>query len=106
MLVVVAVETEQFPVAAIERIVIMVVVLMMDRELIQFLAVKLASAVRADPWKEFEGKGSIGLLVRMGGLPCHESLHEVGDSARAYCTPGFGLKHATHGNMDRERNQV
>jgi len=49
MLVVMTVEAEQLPVAAVRRIVLMVVVLVMDRELAQLLAVKLSSVVRTDP---------------------------------------------------------
>ncbi len=49
MLVVVAIEAEQLPVAAVGRIIVMVVVLVMDRELAQFLAVKFAPAVGANP---------------------------------------------------------
>jgi hypothetical protein len=46
----------------------------MDRELVQFLAVKFASAVRADPRKHFERLLSIGLLQLSLGAPCHASL--------------------------------
>ncbi len=51
VLIVVAVETEQLPVAPIGRIVGMVVVLVVDRELAQLLAVEFTPAVRTDPWK-------------------------------------------------------
>ncbi len=51
MLIVVAVETEQLPVAPVGRIVIMVVDLVMDRELAPLPAVKVASAVRTNPPK-------------------------------------------------------
>jgi TRAP-type uncharacterized transport system fused permease subunit len=51
VLIIVTIEAEQFPVAAVGRIVVVVVVLMMDRELVQLPAVKFASAVRTDPWK-------------------------------------------------------
>src|SRR5512146_246598 len=51
VLIVVTVETQQLPVAAVEGIVVMIMVLVMDRELIQLLAVKVASAVRTDPRK-------------------------------------------------------
>ena len=79
VLIVVAVETEQFPVAPVMRIVVVVVVLVMDRELVQFLAVKFASAVRTDPRKHFERLLSIGLLQLSLGAPCHASLGEDGD---------------------------
>jgi hypothetical protein len=51
MFVVVTVETEQLPVAPVGRIVVVVVVLVVDCELAQFLAVKFPSAVPTDPWK-------------------------------------------------------
>ncbi|GKS63166.1 hypothetical protein YTPLAS72_04700 [Nitrospira sp.] len=47
--VVVAVETEQLPVAAVRWIIVMIVVLVMDRELAQLFAVKFLSAVGTDP---------------------------------------------------------
>ena len=49
MLVVMTVETEQFPVAAVRRIIVMVVVLVMDRELAQLLAGEFTSAVGTNP---------------------------------------------------------
>jgi hypothetical protein len=49
MLIVVTIETEQFPVASVQGIIVMVVVFVMDRELAQFLAIKLSPAVGADP---------------------------------------------------------
>jgi hypothetical protein len=51
MLIVVTVEAEQLPVAAVRRIVVMVVVLVMDRELVQLLSLKFAPAVGTDPGK-------------------------------------------------------
>ena len=51
VLIVVTVETEQLPVAPIGRIVGMVMVLVVDRELAQFLPVEFTPAVRTDPWK-------------------------------------------------------
>jgi len=51
VLIVVTVETEQLPVAPVGRIIVVVVVFVMDRELVQLLAVKFTPAVRTDPWK-------------------------------------------------------
>src|SRR6267143_1591931 len=79
VLIVVAVETEQLPVAPVGRIVVVVVVLVLDRELAQLLAVKFASAVRTDPGEHFERLFSIGLLQLSLGAPCHASLAEDGD---------------------------
>jgi hypothetical protein len=79
VLIVVAVKTEQLPVAPVGRIVVVVVVFVMDRELAQLLAVKFASAVRTDPGKHFERLFSIGLLQLSLGAPCHASLAEDGN---------------------------
>jgi len=62
VLIVVTVETQQLPVASVGWIVIVVVVLVMNRELAQLLAVKFASAVRTDPREHFERLFPIGLL--------------------------------------------
>ena len=96
VLIVVTVETQQFPIASVRRIVVMIVVLVMDRELVHLLAVKLATTVRTDPWEEFECKDSIRLLTMRGGTPCHESLRVIGNSARVYSTPDLRLTHAMH----------
>ena len=78
MLIVVAVETEQLPVAPVGRVVIVIVVFVMDGELAQFLAVKFASAVATDPRKHLERLLSIGLLQLRLGVPCHASLGKEG----------------------------
>jgi hypothetical protein len=49
MLIVVTIEAEQLPVAAVGGIIVMIVVLVMDRELTQLLAVKFAPAVGTNP---------------------------------------------------------
>jgi len=49
VLMVVAVDTQQLPVAAVGGIVVVVVILVMDRELTQSLARELAPAIRTDP---------------------------------------------------------
>ena len=84
VLIVVTVETQQLPVASVGRIVVVVVVLVMDRELAQLLAVKFASAVRTDPRKHFERVLAIGLLQLNLGAPCHAGLGEDGDSMGVY----------------------
>ena len=73
VLIVVAVETEQFPVAPIRRIVVVVMVLVMDRELVEFLAVKFAAAMRTDPGKQFERSLSMALVLMRLVAPCHAS---------------------------------
>jgi hypothetical protein len=49
VLVVVAVEAEQLPIAAIGGIIVVVVVLVMDRDLAQLLAAKFTAAPGTDP---------------------------------------------------------
>ena len=49
VLIVMTIETQQLPVTPVGWIVVMLVVLMMDRELVQLLAVKVSSAVCTDP---------------------------------------------------------
>jgi hypothetical protein len=51
---VVTVEAQQFPVAAIERIVVVVVVPVMHRQLAQFFALEFAGASAADVGEEFQ----------------------------------------------------
>ena len=55
VLVVMAVEAEQLPVAAVGRVVLCVVVLVVDGQLAQAPALELAAAVGADVGQEFEG---------------------------------------------------
>lgn len=53
MLIVMTVKAKQLPVAAVRGIVVMVVVLMMDRELAELLPLKFASTVGTNPWEQF-----------------------------------------------------
>ena len=62
VLIVVAVKTQQFPVAAVRRIVIVVVILVMDREFTKFLACEFAPASCTDPWVHLERLLPIGFL--------------------------------------------
>jgi len=64
-------------------------VLVMDRELAEFLAVKLSSAVRADPWKHLERLLSIGLLQLCLGAPRHGGLGMKIDSVRVVTATSF-----------------
>ena len=57
----------------------MIVVLVMDRELAQLLAVKFAAAVRTDPRKHLERLLPIGLLQLSLSALCHASLGMEGD---------------------------
>lgn len=54
VLVVVAIQTEQFPIAAVRWVVIVIVVFVVYRQLAQAHARKLATASPANPWKQFE----------------------------------------------------
>jgi hypothetical protein len=78
MLILMAVQTEQFPVAAIGRIVVVIVIFVMDRELAKLLAVKFSSATRTDPRKQFECVLSIGHWLSSLGVPCHARLRDGG----------------------------
>ena len=69
VLIVVTVETQQLPVATVGRIVIVVVVLMMDRELAKFLALKIAPAPRTDPGIDLERLLPITLLPLLPVAP-------------------------------------
>jgi len=61
MLVVVAVQAQQFPVAAVERVVVVVVVFVMDRKLLQIGGGEFARAASADPRKKFQRTTAIAL---------------------------------------------
>jgi len=49
MFIVVTVETQQLPIAAVPRIIVVVMVFVMDRELTKLFAIKFASAPGTDP---------------------------------------------------------
>ena len=51
MLVVMAVDTQQLPVAAVRRIIPVVMILVVDRQFFERLPSKLAAAPSADVWK-------------------------------------------------------
>lgn len=63
MFVVMAIKTEQFPVAAIGRVVIVIVVAMVHGELLQILARKLTLAAPANPWIQLKRLLAIGKLA-------------------------------------------
>jgi hypothetical protein len=68
--IVVAVETQQFPIAAVKRIVLVVVILVVDRELAKSLSRELAPAPSTDPREELEGALPIGFF-ELGRCPLH-----------------------------------
>jgi len=84
MLVFVAVDAEQFPVAAIQRIVVVVMVLVVHSQLAQAHARKLACASSADPGKQFERALAVSRLAlvavpaRFGDDPVEPRLIRIG----------------------------
>ena len=70
MFVVVAVQTEQFPVAAVGWIVVMVVIPVMYGEFAQFFAAEFPAAPAADPWIHFKGLFSVSFFALAAALPC------------------------------------
>jgi len=62
-----AVQAQQFPVAAIERIVVVIVVAVMNGKLAQVGAREFAPAATADPWINLECSLSITLFALGSG---------------------------------------
>ncbi len=69
VLVFVTVDTQQLPVAAVRRIVVVVVVLVMDRELSNFSSREFSPALGTDPRKNLERSLPIGLLSTLSKSP-------------------------------------
>ena len=61
MFIVMTVQTQQLPVAAVGRIVVMIVIFVMNREFTQFILFNFPCAPGADPWEKFERPFSIAL---------------------------------------------
>ena len=57
-----AVDAEQFPIAAVRGIVVVVVVLMVDGQFPKPFAGKLPATARTNPWEELQCPLAIGLL--------------------------------------------
>ena len=85
MLIVVTIKTEQLPVAAVRRIIVVVMVFVMNGELAQLLAVEFATTMRTDPWKQFERLLPITLLQISLGASCHASLGSGGALVPRFC---------------------
>ncbi len=85
MLIVVTIKTEQLPVAAVRRIIVVVMVFVMNGELAQLLAVEFATAMRTEPWKQFERLLPIALLQLSLGASCHASLGRGGNLVQRLC---------------------
>ena len=65
VLIIVTVDTQQLPVAAVGRVVVVVVILVMDREFTELLARELAPAVRTNPGEYLQRSFPIGLLAKL-----------------------------------------
>ena len=76
MLVVVAIQAQQLPVAAVRRVVVVVVVFVMDGQLAQPLAFELARAVGADVRQHAEGFLTVAFLP--GGNVTVQLVPELG----------------------------
>src|ERR1700682_919209 len=66
VLVVMAIQAQQFPVAAIGWIVAVIVIPMMDRQLAQVGGGEFAGTAAADPWIDLEGLLPVALLALVG----------------------------------------
>ena len=76
MLVVVAIDAEQLPVAAVRGVVVVVVIAMVDGQFLQVFACEFARATPANPWVHFQGARTIALfaLIALGVCPCNDSI--------------------------------
>ena len=88
VLVLVAVNTEQLPVAAVGRVVVVVAVLVVNRELTQALGAELTRAAPADPRQDLErllavGARALGLCFLLLG---DETVHAL-DAHASESTP-------------------
>ena len=73
--VVMAVKAQQFPVAAIGRVVVVIMVSVMDGQLTQIGVREFAAAATADPWINLQRLLSISQFVLCSGTAC------LGDNA-------------------------
>ena len=62
MFIVMTIPAQQLPVAAVRRVVVMIVIPVMDGQFLQPFSAEIASATATDRWEEFERFGPIGLL--------------------------------------------
>jgi hypothetical protein len=75
---IVAVEAQQFPVAAIRRVVVMIVIPVVHGQFTQFFAFEFAGTTAADVWQEFQ------CLFPVPGLsPLFFSAHPGDDAVTA-----------------------
>ena len=76
MLVVMAVKAQQFPIAAIRRVVVVVVIAMMDGELAQVGAREFPRTPTADPWIDLQRLLTIALGAPIGRVArfCNDAV--------------------------------
>ena len=70
MLIVMAVNAEILPVAAIGRIVVVIMILVMYGQFVKVFLIELAPAAAADPWMDLERLGAIALFSSVPGPDC------------------------------------
>lgn len=66
MLIVMAIQTQQFPVAAVGRVVVVIVIAVVDGQFAQIGAVEFAGAAAAYPWVDLECLLAIALVAEFG----------------------------------------
>ena len=79
MLVIVAVEAEKFPVAAVGRVVVVVMVLVMHRQFAEFFPFKFPGATATDMREEFQG------FLPIAGLALLFFLAHLRDELVMFC---------------------
>lgn len=67
--IVVTIDAQKLPIAAIRRVIVMIVVAVVDRELLNVVAGEFPSATPADPWIELERLLAVALFPRLPVLP-------------------------------------
>ena len=70
MLIVMAVNAEIFPVAAIGRIVVVIMILVMYGQFMKVFLIELAPAAATDSWMDLEGLRAIALLSGVSSPDC------------------------------------
>jgi hypothetical protein len=68
VLIVVAIEAEEFPVAAVRRVVVVIHVLMVNRQLPQIFVAEVAATPTTDPGVELEGLIAVAQSALIAGL--------------------------------------
>ena len=70
MLIIMAVNAQIFPIAAIGWIVVVIMILVMYGQFMKVLLIELAPAAAADPWMDLERLGAIALFSSVPGPDC------------------------------------